>query len=176
MRIYELRAWLEEVYDGIDDIFDPSEENTEWHYYEGARIAQVASDEVRRAGGGDYAMRRRDIPSFPDGTGCMGRDALKTYLGKLIKWCHEHETWPNVLSLREASRYLGMSESGLRKLVRRRAIRFSQAKKGAAIKFQRTWLDDYIAAKEERYAPPPKRRGSSTRVPNKHGLDPNLVG
>ena len=61
-----------------------------------------------------------------------------------------------LLSLREAAEYLGYSEDGMWKLVkrsRRRAsgaavggptIRFFQPSRGACIRFKREWLDEFI--------------------------------
>ena len=49
-----------------------------------------------------------------------------------------------MLKLKEAATLLGMSESGLRKLVRRNAIKYYQERKGGSIKFRREWIDDHI--------------------------------
>ncbi len=49
-----------------------------------------------------------------------------------------------MLSLKEAAVLLGMSESGLRKLVRRGKIKYYQAGKGRNIKFRKEWIDAHI--------------------------------
>jgi hypothetical protein len=48
------------------------------------------------------------------------------------------------ISLKEAAAILDYSPSGLRKLVRRREIRFFQIRKHSPVKFRKEWLDAFI--------------------------------
>jgi hypothetical protein len=66
------------------------------------------------------------------------------------------------VGLIEAARILGVSVSGLRKMCRRRAIRFRQAKPHAPIYFERAWIAEYI---ERRSIKPPARAVRYTRQP-----------
>ena len=50
------------------------------------------------------------------------------------------------LSLTEAAAYIGYKPGGLRKLVRRRDIRFYQVRKHSPLRFRREWLDQFIEA------------------------------
>jgi hypothetical protein len=51
-----------------------------------------------------------------------------------------------MVTLSEAATRLGYSTSGLRKLVRKRAIQFFQAGPNSPIKFRPEWLDQFIEA------------------------------
>jgi len=51
-----------------------------------------------------------------------------------------------MLNLSEAAAYLGMSPSGLRKILNRGQIKYFQHGKHGRIKFKQEWLDDYIEA------------------------------
>ena len=50
-----------------------------------------------------------------------------------------------MLHLREAAEYIGMTASGLRKLVGRKEIRYCQRKSHSPILFKPEWLDEYVA-------------------------------
>jgi hypothetical protein len=56
-----------------------------------------------------------------------------------------------MLNLEQAAAVLGCSESGLRKIVRRREIHFFQARKHSPLKFKPEWLAEYI----DRHDTPP---------------------
>lgn len=49
-----------------------------------------------------------------------------------------------MLTLREAALQLGITESGLRKVLRRRGIRYFQDRPHSAIRFRQEWIDEYI--------------------------------
>jgi len=51
-----------------------------------------------------------------------------------------------LLNLAQAAELLNYSASGLRKLVRRRAIQYFQARPHAPIKFRREWIEAFIEA------------------------------
>jgi excisionase family DNA binding protein len=83
-----------------------------------------------------------------------------------------------LLTLREAAAYLGYSPSGLRKIVSKRAIRYSQVGQGP-IRFRREWLDEFVAVHtvdprqiERSPAHPRTRRMDGGQV--RHGFDPKL--
>ena len=88
-----------------------------------------------------------------------------------------------LLSLRQAAAYLGMSDSGLRKITRKRRIRFAQQSRWSRIKFRREWLDEFIEATSVTpVMPVPKARQPSkqqqTTLPlgeKSHGLDYRLL-
>ena len=66
-----------------------------------------------------------------------------------------------VLTLKEAAERLGYSESGLRKLIAKRAIKF--AKPGGRYKFKLEWLEEFVAkgtvaTQDEIVSPKPKRK------------------
>ncbi len=65
-----------------------------------------------------------------------------------------------MLDLKEAAVLLGMSESGLRKLVRRNKIKYYQAGKGRSIKFRKEWIDDHINETSTETAPHGSHRNS----------------
>ena len=52
-----------------------------------------------------------------------------------------------LISLDTAATQLGYSVSGLRKLIRKKAIQFFQISPHAAIKFRQEWLDEFVEAK-----------------------------
>lgn len=58
----------------------------------------------------------------------------------------------DVLTLPEAANYLGYSVSGLWKVVKRGEIRFTQNGQGP-IKFEKSWLDDYLTCHNVERAP-----------------------
>jgi excisionase family DNA binding protein len=62
------------------------------------------------------------------------------------------------LSLSQAAKILGVSESGLRKYVRRGDIQYSQVRKWGPIRFRREWLDAFVS-------PPPTKRQAKTKLP-----------
>lgn len=74
----------------------------------------------------------------------IGRDDALYHLKLVAAWCDGQSDIGETVGLCEAADILGMSESGLRKLVRRGEIRYSQTRKGAAIRFRREWLDEFI--------------------------------
>jgi len=80
-----------------------------------------------------------------------------------------------MLTIQQAATALGLSVSGLRKLVRGGSIRFAQRTKHAVIRFRREWLDDYANAKAAPARPvrsiPKQRR----RLAAAHGFDPALL-
>jgi excisionase family DNA binding protein len=78
-----------------------------------------------------------------------------------------------VLSLSEAAKYLGYSESGLRKIVKRKEIRFAQSGQGP-IKFQREWLDEFLVGRGVERSPAQSRRAPISIQPE-HGFDPSLL-
>jgi hypothetical protein len=49
-----------------------------------------------------------------------------------------------MLTLREAAEQLGYTETGLRKIVDRKGIKYFQAKKWGTIKFKPEWLDEFV--------------------------------
>lgn len=85
-----------------------------------------------------------------------------------------------ILSFAEAAEYLAMSQSGLRKLVRKRGIRFSQRGKWGRLKFNQEWLDEFVNANEVvpdegKRKPVPKLKlkpqDLQPKLPSQHGLD-----
>jgi hypothetical protein len=73
----------------------------------------------------------------------------------------------NVLGLRAAAEYLGMSECSLRRLVDARAIRYQQKVPRGRIRFKVAWLDAYL----EEASTAPKERNSKPPNGASHGLD-----
>lgn len=77
-----------------------------------------------------------------------------------------------------------MSESGLRKLVRKRAIKFFQRSRGCKIMFKPEWLGQYIEAHTmEAGQPTPRHRRHRTRKNGEalcsqksHGIEWDLMG
>jgi len=88
-----------------------------------------------------------------------------------------------LLTIKEAAKYLALSETGLRKLVRRRAIRYSQHGRWGRIRFRPEWLEEFIEAgvvaplsASKPLPPRPKRQVSRLPGPEKsHGLDRRLL-
>jgi hypothetical protein len=66
-----------------------------------------------------------------------------------------------MLSLRAASKLLGYTESGLRKLVDKKRIEYFQAKRWGPIKFKREWLDSFVAGHATAAPRPATARRSS---------------
>ena len=56
-----------------------------------------------------------------------------------------------VFTLAEASSYLRISQTTLRRLVKRRAIKFAQV--GGQYRFRQAWLDSYLDAEPPDAAP-----------------------
>lgn len=79
----------------------------------------------------------------------------------------------DILSLAEAATYLGYSESGLRKIVKRKEIRFAQNGQGP-IKFQREWLDDFLTCHKVDRSQAQSRRAPIS-IQTEHGFDPKLL-
>ena len=87
-----------------------------------------------------------------------------------------------LLTVAAAAEYLAMSESGLRKLVKRRLIRYSQLGRWGRIRFRREWLDEFIAAGEVTPITSPQVRTKKRSKPvahpttdTRHGLDYGLL-
>lgn len=85
-----------------------------------------------------------------------------------------------LISLSDAAQLLGYSTSGLRKLVRRRAIRFFQLRPHSPIKFRREWLDEFVAAHcAEPGAPADVKKRQKPKagsiVEPAFGFDPSLL-
>ncbi len=73
-----------------------------------------------------------------------------------------------LMTINQAADYLGYSVSGLRKLVNRGIIRYFQATEGAALKFKREWLDDFIEANTK---PSEQKESAKRRSPK---FDPSV--
>ena len=90
-----------------------------------------------------------------------------------------------MLHLREAAAHIGMTVSGLRKLVDKKEIRYFQRKAHSPILFKSEWLDDYICGHthdpkdEQTPAAPPTRKKRAIRTEdrpdNRHGFRPDLM-
>lgn len=85
----------------------------------------------------------------------VGREILAACLGALSA---ESIQSNDVVSIDEAARVLGYSASGVRKLVRRRAIQFSQSRPHAPIKFRREWLEAFQTGNGPQATTKPTRR------------------
>jgi len=79
----------------------------------------------------------------------------------------KRENW---LSMKEAAAILGVSVSGLRKLIgdgQPNCPRFYQVKDGSPILFRKEWLDDWIEARSQPakpIQPPPKAMGRKPKT------------
>lgn len=84
-----------------------------------------------------------------------------------------------LIPISEAADLLGYSVSGLRKLVRKRAIQFFQAVPHSPIKFRREWLDDFVDAGSIKTGAPAKvqkrKRPASLETTGRFGFDPSLL-
>jgi len=85
-----------------------------------------------------------------------------------------------LIPLSEAAALLGYSTSGLRKLVRKRAIQFFQARPHSPIKFRREWLDEFIDANSTKPGPVdpgprPRKRKLPPLKSGAHGFDASLL-
>ena len=76
-----------------------------------------------------------------------------------------------MLSLKDAAACMGMTVSGLRKLVDKREVRYCQRKPHSAVMFRREWLDEYIA----KHTIVPRDEAPSTR-PSKRRTRKKLAG
>jgi excisionase family DNA binding protein len=81
----------------------------------------------------DWALRLEQPDIAALCTGNDGAAVMSACLAALNK--------SEFITLAEAARVLGMSQSGLRKLVRRGAIQYQQAGKNGRIRFRRDWLN-----------------------------------
>jgi excisionase family DNA binding protein len=84
------------------------------------------------------------------------------------------EPTKQVYSLTEAADYLGYSDSGLRKIVKRGEIRFSQKGQGR-IKFQREWLDEFLHNRRQVDRSPAQKQRAPISIEPEHGFDPSLL-
>lgn len=75
---------------------------------------------------------------------------------------------PEYLTIEQAADYLGYSVSGLRKLAKRGAVRYTQSKPKAPLRFRREWLDELGKAAPAASARP--------RHKSAHGLNASLLG
>lgn len=84
-----------------------------------------------------------------------------------------------LMNLDDAAEILALSPSGLRKLVRRRAIQFFQDRPHSPIKFRREWLDEYIDRHTTVIGGPtkPVKRTKPVPLPTAglHGFDASLL-
>lgn len=60
----------------------------------------------------------------------------------------------NWYDVRQAADYLGMTPSGLRKLINRREVAYTQSKPHSPIRFRQEWLDTYLESITHRTADP----------------------
>jgi excisionase family DNA binding protein len=79
-----------------------------------------------------------------------------------------------VFSLAEAAEYLGYSVSGLRKIVKRKEIRFAQKGEGL-IKFQKEWLDEFLQNRRQVDRSPAQKQRAPILIQPEHGFDPSLL-
>ena len=70
--------------------------------------------------------------------------AALAYVGRILRELFTPDVPKEMLSLREASRLLGYTEKGLRKIVARKGIECFQSKPWAPIKFKREWIDNFV--------------------------------
>ena len=144
-----------------------------------------AAETVRRAG--ENALRAH----LPDAyriasevtTPAMALNEARVVLAEILQTIPEPRL-PEWLSVKQAAGYMGYSSNGLRKIVHRskkgskgRNIKFSQSRKGAAIKFKRAWLDEFMTEAKSEGVSRTKRRPKKARktVETSHELDPSLV-
>lgn len=82
-----------------------------------------------------------------------------------------------LISLDTAAAQLGYSESGLRKLIRRKAIQFFQVSPHTAIKFKQEWLDEFVESKSTKPSQPlpPQPKPTTARPRVKPRFDPALL-
>ena len=87
-----------------------------------------------------------------------------------------------MLSFEESANYLGMSVSGLRKIVRKGKIRYFQSGRCGRIKFKKEWLDDYIEENSQHRQEPPAKVGRKKKPQlvvddccEKHGFSLDLL-
>jgi hypothetical protein len=106
----------------------------------------------------------RDFPDLQSGLcpGCHKIVAAMRDVDPVL--LHEYMTTQPLgpVGLVEAARMLGVSVSGLRKMCRRRAIRYRQAKPRSPIYFERAWIAEYI---ERRSIKPPATRARRILLP-----------
>ncbi len=78
-----------------------------------------------------------------------------------------------LINLRRAAEYLGLTPSGLRKLVAKREVRYFQRKRHSPIMFKREWLDEYVA--KHTFVPkdemPPAKRTNRRRISRQPAID-----
>lgn len=79
-----------------------------------------------------------------------------------------------LLTLQEAADYLGYSESGIRKLIRRKAINYS--KPAGRYRFKPEWLDAFVQSGQLIETAKPSRSSVKPAQPlaSSHGLDWSL--
>lgn len=71
-----------------------------------------------------------------------GLQAGRAFLYAAVRQVESESAW---LDLRQAADLLGYSESGLRRLVQKGAVRFEQARPNARLRFKREWLEEFKA-------------------------------
>lgn len=67
-----------------------------------------------------------------------------------------------MMSIREAAKYLGVSEDFIRREAGRGAVKHFQPRKHSMVRFRREWLDDYIE-ENARGCPAPKQQSRAVR-------------
>lgn len=171
----QFRAFLLERIDQLDRLYESCDPHL---VVESAAVyaaaAHAAGDMAAKLGLADLHKASLEFQGMAEAP------AVKTFLSSCLAACQPSEAPAEMLTIAEAARILGISTSGLRKLVSRSAIRFAQSAKHAPIRFRREWLDEFIDGKagntaEVKGRKERKSKAARARVESQFGFDPGLL-
>jgi hypothetical protein len=164
----EYGRWLDRHIDELDRLY----ENLDPHegiWLRCATIAHTAGDIAARLGLSDLHEKSMEFGAFAD------IKPVKSFLARCIAACQTGRKVPRRLALKDAAIELGYSASGMRKLVKRRGIQFSQDRKHAPIYFLPEWLHDYTAKHSIVSGSPATKRRSKAHRSGRYGFDASLL-
>ena len=111
--IHEFRKWLDGAFDFVCKL-EKQEETNEGDYIELGRIISVANDYCRRMGAPELAVPLR---GYNDGVAVAMPNEVKNALGRMLAWCRENMTWPDVMTVKQAAEYLNVSAKTIRRML-----------------------------------------------------------
>lgn len=174
----EFRKWLLTAIAECERIYDlPDPPERLWE-----RATDIACEAGARASKLGLAELYKNSVAFG---GTSDPPKVIAFLSECLAACGTQVTKSEMVGIREAAQTLNCSESGLRKLIRKKAIRFSQSKKHGTIRFRPEWLEEFIEhnspnpGKKVSIGPTSQRRVHAPVAmdgQNNHGFDDCLSG
>ena len=149
--IYKFRKWLDRAYDHVR-LFETHPDPSEWHYGEAARVLAEASERCKRLGEPELTVLVRQ---YPDGSGFCLPDEAMDAIAKMLAWCREHETLPDVMTVQQAAEYVSVSEKTIHALCDDRSLPHQRFGKGrGTIRIKRSDLDKFTRQNRVQVASP----------------------